>query len=299
MANTMMKHLDTAEHGPDAQGGGDALRVLEAAALLLGFSGLLYAVMRPESGWSGAVVSGGVIAAGLVLLSIRRNQLPIDVQRLWLALFALAAGFWVFNALRRGGIAEWPVHPAFSRREYATLLYMHFALLMTMAAAMAWAVYRIPKSSHLLRWGSWRRDRVGRLGQAALVVSAVGVWVWAGATMIRDPLGIYSGIAFFVGIAFLKSAMAALIEEGCYRGVILPLASARFSVAVAIVLQACMYAVFHAFLTPGALSAGSFVAVAFGLGLLFGTVSYVTNGIGWACLTHSAVSMVIEWQNLP
>ena len=41
-----------------------------------------------------------------------------------------------------------------------------------------------------------------------------------------------------------------------------------------------------------------FLASVMALGLIFGAVTRLTSGIGWASVIHVAINVVIEWQNL-
>ena len=38
-----------------------------------------------------------------------------------------------------------------------------------------------------------------------------------------------------------------------------------------------------------------FLAAALVLGILFGTVTHRTRGIGWACCVHTALDVLVEW----
>jgi membrane protease YdiL (CAAX protease family) len=87
-------------------------------------------------------------------------------------------------------------------------------------------------------------------------------------------------------------------EEVCYRGIIQPLAIAHFGLPMGIILQSCLFTVFHAYLQAAFFPKAGFLAGIMLLGLIFGIVTRLTRGIGWAVVVHGALGVVIEWWNL-
>jgi len=102
----------------------------------------------------------------------------------------------------------------------------------------------------------------------------------------------------FVAVCLLKAFLTGATEEICYRGIIQPSAIARFGVPLGIIMQSCLYTAFHIHLGEAFFPRTWFLAGVMMLGLVFGLVTHLTRGIGWAGVVHIAINVVIEWRNL-
>jgi len=231
-----------------------------------------------------------VLGALLISRAPIRNR-GVTWQGLWTLLGGLAAGLWVFNAFRYAGFVAWPMgHPG-DVAHYLFLLYCHVTLVVTVLACVLWSMWGLSLSS-LLSWGQWGRTK------HVLLVSAGAVWAWALYSVVVTPTTSAGGVTALLAIALVKACLTGIGEEAYYRGLLLPAAATRYGVPVGIVFQACVYTAFHVHLGPAFFGQAGFLAAVFALGLLFGTVTQRTRGIGWACMVHVALNMVIEWRNL-
>lgn len=131
-----------------------------------------------------------------------------------------------------------------------------------------------------------------------MIVVAAAAWFWAGGAVASTRPSVPAAAWAFVGVAVAKACLTGLTEEVCYRGVVQTAAIARFGVVAGILYQACLYAAFHVGLGPVFFGPLGFVATIFALGLVFGSVTRLTSGIGWACVVHIALDVVVEWQNV-
>ena len=218
-------------------------------------------------------------------------------RRLLAALSALAGGFWLFSLFRYVGIVRWPLgHPA-ELAAYFYLLYSHFVLSMTVLAPVL-VVWSRAKPVTTLSWGSWRITDFPCLGLPLLLLSSVTAWIFAFHTVLVDAPSLSGPFTGFIVVCLLKAFLTGVTEEICYRGIIQPLAIAHFGVALGIVFQSCLFTAFHMHLGEPFFPRGGFLAAVMALGLIFGLVTRLTSGIGWASVIHVAISVVIEWHNL-
>jgi membrane protease YdiL (CAAX protease family) len=105
-------------------------------------------------------------------------------------------------------------------------------------------------------------------------------------------------VTAFIVIAILKAALTGATEEICYRGMIQPTAIKRFGVPMGILFQSCLYTAFHMHLGAAFFSHTIFLGGVMALGLVFGVITHLSGGVGWAFAVHTALNLVIEWHNL-
>lgn len=243
------------------------------------------------------IVSGMMVLAALVLvcsLLLRSRQ---DSRRIWSVLSALAAGFWVFNLFRYVGLVEWPLGRAVDLAAYLRLLYSHFILSITVLAPVLVACHA-SGAVRMISWGNWTSSIPARPGKTILVLVSVCCWLWAVRVVLSTKLDLPGPFTAFVGVCLLKAFLTGATEEICYRGIIQPSAIARFGVPLGIIMQSCLYATFHIHLGEVFFPRAEFLAGVMALGLVFGLVTHLTRGIGWAVVIHVAINVVIEWRNL-
>ena len=102
----------------------------------------------------------------------------------------------------------------------------------------------------------------------------------------------------FFAACLLKALMTGAAEEFCYRGVLLKECESFLGMPTAIVIQAALYTVFHMHLGAALTDVSFFLPGVFVLGVTFGIVTAVTRSIGWATAVHTALNVVIEWDNV-
>jgi membrane protease YdiL (CAAX protease family) len=273
------------------------LNIIEAIALVVFFGIFIHLLTYvPDIPWRMAIALALVVSIWIwfYLQERKTNEQSRDV---WEIVSAFAIGFWLFVFLRYLGLVQWPLAHADNLRAYLFLLVSHLVFVVTVLACLLWvAGKRI--SFDLLSFGNWRKDSLGHTGQIVLLAIAAGTWIWAIYFVMSVKLPVSEGLLFFMIIAFIKAILTGATEEVSYRGIIQPVAIARFGIPFGIIIQGCLYTTFHLHLGAAFCGHIGFLFVVMGLGLLFGVITRLTSGIGWACIIHIAINLVIEWQNL-
>jgi membrane protease YdiL (CAAX protease family) len=271
-------------------------KLLEGAIFVLFFSTFIHFTTSESTCiWKMAVSAAMVLIAVVFARKLFVNR--DSGRRLLAVLSALAGGFWVFSLFRYIGFIRWPLgHPP-DLNGYLYLLYFHFVLSITVLAPvlMVWSKAR-PDTA--VSWGNWKKTGFGSLGMTVLLLSSVGLWLFAFYEVLVVRISVSGLFMVFFFICLLKAFLTGAIEEICYRGIIQPLAIAHFGVLLGITLQSCLFTAFHMHLGEAFFPKAGFLAAVMALGLIFGAVTRLTSGIGWASAIHVAISMVIEWQNL-
>lgn len=187
------------------------------------------------------------------------------------------------------GWLRWPYAHSRDLGQLFLLLCSQLCFTVIVGAPVAWLCSK-GQVPHLIRWGNWLRP----------VPVGSSLLIWAGAVAIVYTRASVLNFVFFAAIlmTLIKSALSAGIQETVFRGLIQPCATASFGVPAGIVIQAFLYGLFHVNLGAVLVSKPMFLFVVFLLGVIFGYVSRKTHGIGWACVVHAGLDMVVEWRNL-
>lgn len=271
--------------------------LIEAILYLVMFSAIVHCLTS-----DGVTLLTLGLALGLILLlacaafSSVRVRLNLDKNLVWV-ITALGAGFFLFSSFRFAGLVSWPLAHPRDISDYLFLLYNHGVLTINVLAPVL-LVWVMTRPSPRIRWGDWTENAVSQTGRILLSASAlVSLSMALGAVLLsaRNVQGPWMG---FLVICILKACLTGGTEEVCYRGILQPLCIKRFGVVGGILFQACLYAVFHMHLGRVFFPGAGFLAGVFVLGLIFGAVSRVTSGIGWAFIIHLSLNIVIEWQNI-
>ena len=273
------------------------LEIIEAIALIVVF-GIFFHLLTHTPGipWRMAVALALVVSI-LIWFHLRDRETNEQSRDVWEIISAFAIGFWLFVFLRYLGLVQWPLAHADNLRAYLFLLVSHLVFVVTLLACLLWvAGKRI--SFNLLSFSNWRKDSLGHTGQIVLLAIAAGTWIWAIYFVMSVKLPVSEGLLLFMIIAFIKAMLTGATEEISYRGIIQPVAIARFGIPFGIIIQSCLYAAFHLHLGAAFCGHIGFLFAVMGLGLLFGVITRLTGGIGWACTIHIAINLMIEWQNL-
>jgi len=256
-------------------------KLIEFAILIIYFAVFVHLLTS-----SSAVLNYGPLLRG------KQNS-----RRMWAVLSALAAGFWVFSLFRYFGLVEWPLSRAVDLAAYLRLLYSHLVLAFTVLAPVIVAC-QATGAVRMISWGNWTSSIPARPGKTILVLVSVCCWLWAVRVVLSTKLDLPGPFTAFVGVCLLKAFLTGAIEEICYRGIIQPSAIARFGVLLGIIMQSCLYTAFHIHLGEAFFMRAGFLVGVMMLGLVFGVVTHLTHGIGWASVVHIAINVVIEWRNL-
>ncbi len=269
---------------------------LEAALIVimfLAFSDLLIGGVRTV--WDISFSFLLMIVAGLIAFFKKRIAKKEDSARLWSIFTALMIGFWLFNLFRFLQMVGWPLDSGKNLTGYARLLYFHFILFITVLTPVFIVKNQLKPPLKV---------NFGRLGKPFKSLSnfstwaiLTGVFIWAIWYVFRD-IRIKQHFLIFLLLALVKAFFTGFMEEFCYRGVIQKASISRFGVLGGIILQALLYASFHINLYPVFFNKLFFLLIVFGLGCLFGYISYIKNGIGWVVLAHTAIDLVVEWSNI-
>jgi membrane protease YdiL (CAAX protease family) len=264
---------------------------------LIAFFAILVELTTSEllSAWTLVVCAGMVSAAAWCCADsdARKRFLP---GGLGMRSAALAGGFWLFAVFRFLELVQWPLARAADLTGYARLLYCHFVLSLSVLTPLV-ITGGLATEPRNISWGVWTRDAYSILGRSAWGLAA-GIWIWTIFQVGSLKPQASGPIAGLLIIALLKAALTGATEEICFRGLIQPAAIARFGIPAGIVLQSCLYTLFHLHLTAIFLPRGLFLAGVMAIGLLFGAATRLTQGIGWAVVMHTGISLVIEWHNL-
>jgi len=274
----------------------ETVKFVEGGLVVLFFLVFMHLATSGTAGLTGLLVAGLLVVVA-VAWSWKGFVGGGRVGLVWMILGLLASGFWVFSVFRYLGLVQWPLGRPEDLTGYAVLLYSHFVLSASvLAPVMLVSVRR--EAVGVLGWGRWRLMPPGPWGRVALWAGAAGVWLWAGWMVWFSPVRVEGSLWAIVVICLAKAMLTGVTEEVCYRGVIQPAAIAWFGGALGIVVQSCLYAGFHIHLGEVFFPRWVFLPAVMGLGLLFGLISYVTGGVGWAIIIHTAIDVVVEWQNI-
>ena len=273
-----------------------SLQIIEVAALFALFS-LFVHLVTTSSGTGWDMTAALVIVIIAAACSLRPLNDRATSRRLWASLSAMAGGFWVFSLFRYTGFVAWPMGRPSNVTDYTHLLYFHFILTITILTPIL-IVSRTTRPAGAIAWGNWKHVGFWPYGTLFLVFSCVGIWAlalykiaFAGISSVGPP-------AAFVLISILKALLTGVTEEISYRGVIQSYATEHLNVPSGIIFQSCLFMVFHLNLVPAFFSKIIFLAGILVLGFMFGIVTRLTSGIGWACVIHVAINTIIEWQNI-
>jgi membrane protease YdiL (CAAX protease family) len=243
-----------------------------------------------------------IIALAIVLIAAVLAWKPLvgdrdSGRRLWAVLSALSGGFWVFSFFRFIGFVRWPLGRLPGFTGYVYLLYYHFVLSITILVPVFMVWYRT-RPSTAVTWGNWNKVGFAPIGITVLLLSSVGLWIFAIYEVLSVKISVSGPLTGFFVVCLLKALLTGATEEISYRGIIQPLAITHFGVPLGLLLQSCLFAAFHMHLGEAFFPKAGFLAAVMALGLIFGVVTRITAGIGWACVIHVAVNVMIEWQNL-
>lgn len=276
---------------------GTRVKLLEATVLFVLFSIFVHLVTSASVGlWH------MIVALAIVLITVVLAWKPLvrnldSGRRLWAVLSALAGGFWVFSLFRYIGVVRWPLgHPP-DFTGYLYLLYFHFVLSITVLLPVL-MVWNRTRPVTAVTWGNWKKTGFALTGITVLLLSSVGLWVFAFYEVLSVKISVLGPFTGFIIICFVKAFLTGATEEISYRGIIQPLAIANFGVPLGITLQSCLFTAFHMHLGEAFFTKTGFLVAVMALGLIFGMVTRITSGIGWASVIHVAINVVIEWQNL-
>lgn len=273
------------------------LEIIEAIALIVVF-GIFFHLLTYTPGipWRMALALA-LVASILIWFHLQERETNEQSRDVWEIVSAFAIGFWLFVFFRYLGFVQWPLAHADNLRTYLFLLASHLVFVVTVLSCLLWIAGK-RTSFELLSWGNWRKDFLGYTGQVVLLAIAAGTWIWAIYSVMSTELPVSERLLWFMVVAFIKAILTGATEEVSYRGIIQPVAVARFGIPFGIIVQSCLYTAFHLHLGAAFCGHIVFLVAVMGLGLLFGVITRLTGGIGWACTIHIAISLVIEWQNL-
>ncbi|MBW1836920.1 MAG: CPBP family intramembrane metalloprotease [Deltaproteobacteria bacterium] len=244
------------------------------------------------------VGSAFMVLIAIGLCSKRFVKVSESARSLWTPLTALATGFWSFSFFRFTGFVEWPLGRAVDLAGYARLLYFHIILSASVLTPVI-IIGHITAQLNRVYWGNWWKGGFSLISlKIVLWLTLFGIWVWALSEVLSVKPDTFGPAMGLLAISILKAILTGATEEICYRGIIQPAAIARFGVALGIVLQSCLYTAFHMHLGEIFFGHTGFLAGVMTLGLVFGIVTRLSGGIGWAFVVHTAINLVIEWRNI-
>lgn len=273
------------------------IKALEIVTLLSIFLLVVHMLTRPYTGLIDLVYSFLIFVAVGIASFFCLSANPEGTGQLSAVLTASVFGLWMFCFFRYSGFVKWPLGYAASLSDYSWLLYYHFILAMTVISPVC-LILKITGRKIKLSFGSWKTDNINRFVSTLLFLATCSSFLWAAYQIFHLPLSSTGWIWGFATVCLLKAFITSATEEVCYRGIIQPIAVERYGVAGGIVFQACVYTAFHSHLGAAVNSGSLFLPAVMGLGILFGVVSRLTSGIGWAVLNHMALNAGIEWWNI-
>ncbi|SCY85552.1 CAAX protease self-immunity [Desulfoluna spongiiphila] len=210
-------------------------------------------------------------------------------------LAAMVSGFWFFSLFRYSGLVSWPLGSAEYLSAYGYLFYSHVVLVLSVLSPLM-AVRSIQGRS--IRFFFAPKGITGRLHIGFFVFTASLFWGWAVWTVCSSDVNV-SFLSFGLFVAcLLKALMTGATEEFCYRGVLLKDCEFFLGAPAAITIQAVLYTMFHMNLGAAFTVSSFFLPGVFLLGLLFGVVTAMTRSIWWAMAVHTAINVIIEWDNV-
>ncbi|MHC4757522.1 MAG: CPBP family intramembrane glutamic endopeptidase [Planctomycetota bacterium] len=273
------------------------IKLIELASVFFLFAAHIHLLTFDSADLKSIAVSALIVifALGFSLSPITKHNK--NRRNFWVILTALAGAFWIFNFFRYTGFLQWPLGHPDGLRQYLRLLYCHFILSIMVLSIVLLTSY-LTKAGITLKWGRFKSLLNNNLGTALLIITTLGIWIWALYVIIMYKPQFESSLILLIAICLAKAALTGTTEEMCYRGIVQPIAIRHFGLPSAIILQSSLYTAFHMHLGPAVVSRAFFLPAVLVLGIIFGIVSYRTKGIGWAILIHTALNVVIEWLNL-
>lgn len=259
--------------------------------------------------WERLCVGLILFSSGLMAAILPYAQKAPSFRKLLVTVSGLMAGLWFFSLFRFAEVVIWPMARTNNIFYYGAMAYSHFVFALTMMVAVLWVMWGTSlidsENSIPLRvfnWGNWHTFGGNSLSYTILIVTAIATWLWACAytiTLSLHPTEAQGAIRFlFWGIALTKALMTGATEEVVYRGLLQSVAVERYGLLGGILFQTAIYTVFHMNLGPAIQPQPFFLGVLLLIGLVFGMVTQLTKGIGWACTVHVALDVMVEWGNL-
>ncbi len=211
---------------------------------------------------------------------------------------AIFIGFWLFSFLRYLDIVKWPLGKASNLSEQSLLLRFHlfFSLAILFPLFAANRSFGYLKTVGLGRWNQRIFLNVNLF--PLLIASLVVVWSWVISVVNNTEFPTDDPAVGFIAICLLKAFLTGLTEEICFRGALQHALSKHFGVFGGILLQSCCYMVFHFHLGEVVSPKILFLISVWILGLIFGIITHLTSGIGWAIGIHTAIDVIVECGNL-
>lgn len=230
----------------------------------------------------------------LFLTWIKRQP---TLRNLLAILAGLGLGLWIFCVLRYLGQVDWPYQGAVSVGQYGWFLYYHFILAVTILAPLLIVIQFYPIEARF-SWGRWNMGRQNSMIGFLFMFLLVCVWIWPVYLILNLKPAASGPFIGFLSIALFKALINGFLEEYCYRGLIQNNAMLRYGVVGGILVQAGLYTAFHLGLGEVFASKALFLVSVMALGVILGTISHLTRGIGWAALAHVGIDLAVEWRNL-
>lgn len=273
-------------------------KLVEGTILFLFFA--LFVHLTTSAAFSSGTLA---VSACMILIAAWLGSKSIkwgygSTRPLLIILTALAGGFWSFSFFKYMGLVLWPLSRAVDLTGYIKLLYFHVVLSLSVLTPIL-IIYRKMSSPHYVLWSDRKKGYSCPIPfKTALWFGLSGVCIWAISVVLSVKITASGPVIVFFILALIKSALTGATEEIAYRGIIQPAAITRFGVPMGIVFQSCLYTTFHMHLGPAFFSHTIFLGSVMALGLVFGSITYLSGGIRWAVAAHTAINLVIEWHNL-
>lgn len=274
---------------------GEAVLTIILFALFIHFT--TYRPPKPISTLQHLILPLSIIIVFLTIYALSSRKRPLKENRLWLFLAAFSTGFWIFHILRTSGFAVWPLSRTHTFYEYKYLLISHLVMVTTVFAAFLWIGGK-KTPFRFLRFGDWRKIPFTPIGPALLMFLSAAIGICC--LMLIPPSfnNAFQPWPLWCAIIFAKALLTGLSEETVYRGILLPVCMDRYGGGFGIILQSTLYTIFHIHLGSVIFDPGGFLAIVFVLGLLFGVITRLTDGIGCVCILHTAISLLVELSNV-
>lgn len=269
------------------------LRIVELTVLIGGFTAFVHFLTGGDFGLfsftAGFLIITTAAAASFVLLKKGEKT----AGRLAAVLAAMGAGLWSFSLCRFFGFVDWPMDRAADLGQYISLLISHMIIFASVVLPVVF-IARALNAKTLLRFAGPESSRYTMV----LTILAGGLWICAAGMMFYMRPAAEGTVWGLAAVGLAKAALTGIGEEICFRGILQQALAERYGSKVAIVIAALLYGAFHIYLGPAFFSKTGFLLIVVTGGLIFGVMTQITRGIGWACIIHTAVDMVIEWQNI-
>lgn len=261
---------------------------------------LLFVYFNTGAQWRFALFAGApliILLLALPTLHAVIRKTPVN-ESPGLYLAAIFTGYWLFNVFRAMGYVGWPIQQAESTPFLISLLYWHVVLSLTVLApllpvqvllknkACSWSWGRLFPSKQSLPFVTW-----------SSVACFAGAIVFAAVTNPSTTTAPFT-LIFTLFLCILKAALTAVTEELCFRGYILHSAMKKMGFVQANLFQAVLYVIAHLFLEGGKVPKIGFLFFVLFIGFAFGYMTKYAKGIGWACVVHASLDVVVEWLNI-